>query len=443
MRSPYALLLVCLVAPPLSSAFMVGITPSRPLPPFSAKSPPTQELRTPQANMVVAPLLKSALPLAPGLGLCAALAVVSERAAAATALSPLLWATIFGMIVRPSILLTAMLVRKVAGEGTMSALGPGVKFSKARLLRLGIVLYGAKLTLQQIVAVGIAGLLADLFTVASTLLIGIKIGVDVLKLERPVATLIAMGSAICGCSAVVATQPVVEGESHEVAAAVGTVVVCGTVAMFLYPFLYTNVGFLSADPRLMGIFTGATVHEIAGVVAAGNAMNAEVATGAIVTKLVRVALLAPTLVMLSTCFPSLRERSPLPPAAQESPTDAPGAAATAAAAAPSSPAKAASSGAASSGKPAVRAPFPTFVLGFALVTLLNSLVPFPRGVVKVATQASAFALAMAMAALGLDADVGKVMQLGPKPMVLAGILWVHLLVSGSAVARLLVSVFPG
>ena len=213
--------------------------------------------RTTPSSMVMAPILERAAPLAPGLAVCAGLAVVSERAAAVTALSPLLWATIFGMVVRPSILLTAMLLRRVASERAMSALGPGVKFSKVRLLRLGIVLYGAKLTLQQIVAVGLAGLFADLFTVASTLLLGIKIGVDVLKLERPVATLVSMGSAICGCSAVVATQPVVEGESHEVAAAVGTVVVCGTVAMFLYPALYQGVAFLAADPRLMGIFTGA------------------------------------------------------------------------------------------------------------------------------------------------------------------------------------------
>ena len=98
--------------------------------------------------------------------------------------------------------------------------------------------------------------------------------------------------------------------------------------------------------------------------------------------------------------------------------------------------------AASGARPSVRAPFPTFVLGFALVTLLNSALPFPRPLVKRATQASAFALAMAMAALGLDADVGKVLQLGPKPMVLAAILWLHLLISGSAVARLLVGVFP-
>ena len=348
---------------------------------------------------------------------CVPRAAVSERAAAATALSPLLWATLFGMVVRPSILLTGMLLRRSLGDGSVAKLNPGVKFAKARLLRLGIVLYGAKLTLQQILAIGLAGLLADVFTVVSTLVIGIRVGVDVLGLDRPVATLISSGAAICGCSAVVATQPVVDGESHEVAAAVGTVVVFGTVAMFLYPTLHALVPFLAADPRLMGIFTGATVHEIAGVVAAGNAMGSEVATTAIVTKLVRVALLAPTLLVLSTFFPSLRTRS----------TD--------------SKARGVAGGEPADTKPP-RVPFPTFVLGFVGVTLLNSVVPFDKAIVKRATQASAFALAMAMAALGLDADVGKVKKLGPKPMILALLLWAHLLISGSVVARLLVSAFP-
>ena len=381
---------------------------------------PSKALRSPTAaaTMAMPPSIRRAAPLVPGLAVTAALAQISEWAAASTSLSPLLWATLFGMVVRPSIILVALILRKTLDARAVERLAPGVSFAKAKLLRAGIVLYGAKLTMQQIFAVGLAGLLADAFTVVSVLVLGVKVGVGVLKLDRPLATLISMGAAICGCSAVVATQPVVEGESHEVAAAVGTVVLCGTVAMFLYPYLYNAVPFLAADPRLMGIFTGATVHEIAGVVAAGNAMGSEVATTAIVTKLVRVALLAPTLLVLSSKCPGLRARTGDDDA--RAAVDAPGRPA----AQPAPP------------------PFPGFVLGFVAVTLLNSIVPFDRAVVKRATQASAFALAMAMAALGLDADVSKVQRLGPRPVVLAGLLWAHLLVVGAAVSRVLVAVFP-
>lgn len=374
------------------------------------------EPRSVVPRMVAAPTATAAkASLVPGLALTAALAVVSERAAATTALSPLLWATLFGMVVRPSILVAGMLVRRSASDDVVASLKPGVAFAKGKLLRLGIILYGAKLTMQQILAIGLPGLLADVFSVVSTLALGIRVGVGVLGLERPLATLVSMGAAVCGCSAVVATQPVVDGASHEVAAAVGTVVLCGTVAMFLYPMLWSAVPMLAASPKLMGVYTGATVHEIAGVVAAGNAMSAEVATTAIVTKLVRVALLAPTLLVLSARFPGLRDRSPAAEAAPEAGKPA---------------------------APATRPPLPLFVFGFVGVTLLNSLVPFERRLVARATQASAFALAMAMAALGLDADLGKVKQLGWRPIALAGVLWAHLLVSGALVARLLVGLFP-
>ena len=117
--------------------------------------------------------------------------------------------------------------------------------------------------------VGAAGLLADLYSVWSTLALGLALG-KWLKMDEALTVLIATGSAICGCSAVAATQPILDAESHHVAAAVGTVVLCGTSAMFIYPALQQAVPTLAASNQLMGIYTGATVHELAGVVAAGS-----------------------------------------------------------------------------------------------------------------------------------------------------------------------------
>ena len=81
-------------------------------------------------------------------------------------------------------------------------------------------------------------------------------------------------------------------------AAVGVVVLCGTLAMFIYPALFAAVPVLAANPKLMGIYTGSTVHELAGVVAAGNAMGPEVASTAVITKLLRVFLLEPWIIAL-------------------------------------------------------------------------------------------------------------------------------------------------
>ena len=337
---------------------------------------------------------------APGIALSMALAQLSQTVAKTslgTHVSPLLWATILGM---------AYGNLWYTPEAKKS-LATGIKFSKGRLLRLGIILYGCKITLQQIAGIGVAGLATDVVMVCSTLALGVGLGTKWLGLDRSTSTLISSGAAICGCSAVLATQPVVGGESHEVSAAVGTVIVGGTLSMFLYPFLYKWLPFLAASPKLMGIYTGSTIHEIAGVVAAGNAMGGDVAFTAVVTKLARVLLLAPVLTTLSwmqnrKCFQEA-EANGIPPSK-------------------------------------CKLVLPWFAFGFVGVSALNSVVSFPTALVKLASKGSAFALLCAMAALGIDSDFKAIRQLGSKPLLLAAVLWAWLAVGGLGVARFFVGV---
>jgi uncharacterized integral membrane protein (TIGR00698 family) len=338
---------------------------------------------------------------APGVALSVALAQISQAMAATSMgahVSPLLWATILGMAY-------GNLLHTPAAKQSLST---GIKFSKARLLRLGIILYGFKITLQQIAGIGLAGLGTDIFMVASTLTMGIVLGTKWLGLSESMSTLIGSGAAICGCSAVLATQPVVgKCESHEVSAAVGTVVLGGTLSMFLYPFLFKALPFLAASPKLMGIYTGSTIHEIAGVVAAGNAMGGEVAFTAVVTKLARVLLLAPALTTLSwmqnrKCFAEAAENG-------------------------ISPSK-------------CKLVLPWFAFGFVAVSACNSVLTFPTSLVKLATTTSTFSLLCAMAALGVDSDFRAIRSLGSKPLILAGVLWTWLVVGGLGVSRFFVGV---
>lgn len=360
---------------------------------------------------------------APGLLLTAAIAAAAEALSKHTAgLSPLLWASLGGIAVGTSLRACS----GSSGSGGVStdvqqSVAPGVAFAKQRLLRLGIILYGAKLTVAKIVGVGAAGLLADVYSVGSTLGLGLALG-QWLNMDAKLTALIATGSAICGCSAVAAAQPVVQAEPHQVAAAVGTVVLCGTAAMFVYPWLYAAVPWLARDPRLMGLYTGSTVHELAGVVAASNAMGADVASVAVVTKLVRVCLLEPWLLLLFYhqhrlgIGPGPGDKREEGPARSAGPAGAAGAA----------------------GAAAVKGRgVPWFALGFAGVALLNSAVGFGPRVTGACAQLSGGCLAAAMAALGLDADLAKVKALGPKPALLAAALWFNLLVGGGLVARFL------
>ena len=331
---------------------------------------------------------------AAGVAVAGTIGFAAERAARAApiSLSPLLYATAFGMAIGNTLRVADPKMERIAPAAA------GIAFAKRPLLLAGIILYGAKVTFGAILGIGTAGMLTDLYAVASTLALGFA-GGRLLGLSEALTTLIATGSGICGCSAVAAAQPIVDADSHEVAAAVGTVVVCGTLAMFIYPWLYGAVPALAASPRLMGIYTGSTVHELAGVVAAGGAMGAPVAGTALVTKLLRVFMLQPWLLALYYFGIGQKKEA---------------------------------SGA--RGKSSV----PWFAFGFIGVAAVNSIWGFPPAAQKLFTQLSAAFLATAMAALGLNTDLVKVKSLGWRPIALAMALWANLLGGGFVVARLLV-----
>lgn len=174
---------------------------------------------------------------------------------------------------------------------------PGILFCTKQVLRAGIVLYGFRLTFQSVVAIGLHAILIDVIIVAATIFIGMFVG-RLLKMDRDLALLTSTGSAICGAAAVLGAEPVVKGEPHKTAVAVSTVVIFGTLSMFLYPAMY-RAGILDLSPEQMGLYTGSTLHEVAHVVGAGNAMGKEISDSAIIVKMIRVMMLAPVLVIMS------------------------------------------------------------------------------------------------------------------------------------------------
>ena len=115
---------------------------------------------------------------------------------------------------------------------------PGVDFAKQRLLRAGIVLFGMRITFQDIGAVGWSGALVDAMMLASTFMLALLVGRRWWGMDARSVLLIGAGSSICGAAAVLATEPVVKARGEDVAVAVATVVVFGTLAIFLYPVLY-------------------------------------------------------------------------------------------------------------------------------------------------------------------------------------------------------------
>lgn len=269
--------------------------------------------------------------------------------------------------------------------------GAGVDFAKAMLLRTGIVLYGFRVTFQDIASVGVAGLVIDLLIVASVFGLAVYLGTRVFKLDRETAMLIGAGSAICGAAAVLATEPVVRGQAHKVSVAVATVVVFGTVAMFVYPWLYPHLGF---SEHAYGVFVGSTVHEVAQVVVAGKAVGEQAASVAVIEKMLRVMLLAPFLLLLSTGLN--RDAGPNAAGAKS------------------------------------KVVIPWFAVLFVAVTGFNSLQLLPPAWVAAIVQLDTVLLAMAMAALGLRTHLGAIRQAGATPLLLALCLFAFLLLGGWA-----------
>jgi uncharacterized integral membrane protein (TIGR00698 family) len=135
------------------------------------------------------------------------------------------WLQNHGLSALTMAILFGMLVGNTAYPHLAPHCGAGVNFSKQSLLRLGIILYGLRLTLQDIGHVGLSGVLVDSLVLSSTFTLSSLLGTRWLKLDPKAAMLIGAGSSICGAAAVMATEPVLRARAEHVTVAVATVVV--------------------------------------------------------------------------------------------------------------------------------------------------------------------------------------------------------------------------
>jgi uncharacterized integral membrane protein (TIGR00698 family) len=282
----------------------------------------------------------------------------------------------------------------------------GVAFSKQTLLRAGVILYGLRLTLHDVGQVGLTGGLTDALLLVSTFTLALVLGTRAFGLDRHTSMLIGAGNAICGAAAVMATEPLLRAKAEQVTVAVSTVVVFGTAAIFVYPVLYDlNLHWqvLPAGFRAFGIYAGSTIHEVAQVFAAGRSISAETANTAVITKMVRVMMLAPFLIGLSGWL--ARERS-------RPEADGPKAGT------------------------AARLPIPWFAFAFIGMVVFNSFAPLPQLAVHTAIDVDTFLLAMAMGALGVTTHLTAIRRAGVKPLLLGAVLFVWLIAGGALINSL-------
>lgn len=310
-----------------------------------------------------------------------------------------------GRIVGLSSLTLAILIGMVLGNtvypNLAKRLSVGVAFAKGQILRLAIMFYGFKLTLTQVSSVGLSAVMSDALVLTSTFLLTYWIGTRWLKVDKQTTLLIGSGASICGAAAVIAAEPVIKAEAHKVTIAVATVVVFGTVAMLLYPFLY-HLGWLQPwlNAQQYGIYTGSTIHEVAQVVVAGNAVSPEVGDTAVVTKMIRVMMLAPFLLILSFALTKGSSDNGKKPSFMNRVQQ-------------------------------VKVPWFAFI--FIAIVLLHTWVPMTASFERSMVMLDDVLLTMAMFALGLTTHLGAIKQAGVKPLILGAIMFAWLIVGGGLI----------
>ena len=233
----------------------------------------------------------------------------------------------------------------------------GVDFSKSQLLKLGVILYGLKVTFSEIMQVGLSGILIDLTMVISTFSLAYLVGRKWLKEDLQTVILIGAGSSICGAAAILATEPVIKAQAHKVSIAVATVVIFGTLSMFLEPIVFQYSGLPLST---VGTYLGSTIHEVAQVVVAGRSVNEHVSHIAVTEKMLRVMMLPFFLIALSF---TLKNQS--------------------------------------THQQNRKITIPWFAIAFILLTVIHSFVALPKPIIQFGIDMDNVILAMAMFALGV------------------------------------------
>lgn len=281
-------------------------------------------------------------------------------------------------------LLLGMAFNFLAADGRCA---DGIGFTSRTVLRLGVALLGARITAEQVIALGPTPLVITITGVVTTILAGAALARR-LGFTRDFGILTGGAVAICGASAALAIASVLpKGErgisERDTIFTVLGVTTLSTVAMVAYPILVKVIGLADTEA---GVFLGATIHDVAQVVGAGYSISTLAGDTATITKLLRVALLVPVVLAITLL---LHRR-------------------TAAAARP---------------------PFPMFLVGFIALVAVNSLHLVPTAAADLLNALSRWALVAAIAALGVKTALKDLATLGPGALalILAETAWIALL----------------
>lgn len=279
-------------------------------------------------------------------------------------------------------------------------LQPGITFCAKKILQYAVILLGFGLNLSVILETGVQSLPIILCTITTSLVVAYVLGKG-LHIPSKTATLIGVGSSICGGSAIAATAPVIDADDEEVAQAISVIFFFNVLAAIIFPHLGNLLGFAQNTGEVFGIFAGTAVNDTSSVTAAASTWDNMFDLGtatldkAVTVKLTRTLAIIPITLVLAL-IRTKKEKG------------------------------------ASEKSVSIKKIFPMFIIYFVLASLITTvatnMLGVPTSVFAPFKDLSKFFIILAMAAIGLNTNVVKLVKTGGKPLVLGFSCWMGITV---------------
>lgn len=276
----------------------------------------------------------------------------------------------------------------------------GVTYTAKKLLQYSIILMGFSMNLFNVFKVGKQTIILMIFTLSAAFITAYIVG-KLLKINGKTATLIGVGSSICGGSAIAATAPVINADEQEVAHSISTIFLFNAIAAFLFPFLGHLFGMSN---QCFGLWAGTAVNDTSSVVAAGYSYSNAAGNLAVIVKLTRTLAIVPVTLVLAFYTSKKVAKN------QKSSYN-------------------------------ISKIFPWFVLGFIAASLINTFIPMPKGSAEFLSEVGKFVIVMAMVSVGLNTNIVKLIKNGMRPILLGFTCWVVLAFTSLGVQHFIMGIF--
>lgn len=273
---------------------------------------------------------------------------------------------------------------------------PGIRFTSKKILQYAVILLGFGLNLEVVIQTGKQSLPIIISTIATSLVLA-YICSKAFKMDTNIATLIGVGSSICGGSAIAATAPVIDADDEEVAQAISVIFLFNILAALIFPTLGAFIGFSTTSGDAFGIFAGTAVNDTSSVTATASTwdslynLGSETLDKAVTVKLTRTLAIIPITLSLALYRSRMLKKQN------------------------------------GNGKVSAKGVFPTFILYFVIASIITTVLSnlgVQQSFFKPFKEASKFLIIMAMSAIGINTDVVKLIKTGAKPILLGFICWI-------------------